>query len=453
MLVSQAEGRPAHLVRAYDALTGLAETDQHRLGIITDWKTGPHRLTYRQVEYTFGIVSHAVAKDSPDGTASAPLGEAADDLVEASIPPAYKTASSSLAIDWTDHETYARPTSPHGPAPTDTEASWGHRRGNHPGQKDEAFLGYYLSAATMVPDESGPPTPELIRRIALSTCSVDPVPVMVPVLQRLAASGVAVGDVLGDSGYAHRVAHNWAIPLRAMGASIITDLHPSDRGPHGTHQGAICSEGNLYCPAVPITLLGRAPLGPGASHEQRCEHDHLCAETTRYKLAAVSGPDTDGYRRLRCPAAAGKIRCPARPASMALNYDRPTVVSPPEHPPACCTQTTITVPPSVNAKTTQKHDYPGPAWRDSYKRRSAVERSYSTLKDPARTDINRGWCRLTSLAPIMLFLTMAVAARNDRIIDAFETRTADNQHRAAAGLPPRTRKRRRVSLAELADTS
>ena len=56
-----------------------------------------------------------------------------------------------------------------------------------------------------------------------------------------------------------------------------------------------------------------------------------------------------------CPAAMGKIRCPLRPASMTLDRDRPEILTPPEHPPACCGQQTITVPPEVNAKTRQKH--------------------------------------------------------------------------------------------------
>ena len=36
---------------------------------------------------------------------------------------------------------------------------------------------------------------------------------------------------------------------------------------------------------------------------------------------------------------------------MTLDRDRPEILTPPEHPPACCTQQTITVPPDVAAKT------------------------------------------------------------------------------------------------------
>jgi hypothetical protein len=38
----------------------------------------------------------------------------------------------------------------------DPEASWGHRRGDGPGQRDEAFFGCYLQAATIVKEDGGP---------------------------------------------------------------------------------------------------------------------------------------------------------------------------------------------------------------------------------------------------------------------------------------------------------
>jgi len=99
-----------------------------------------------------------------------------------------------------------------------------------------------------------------------------------------------------------------------------------------------------------------------------------------------------------CPAAMGKVRCPLRPASMTLDRDRPEILQLPEHPQACCTQLTITVPPEVNAKTAQKHDYPSQAHRRSYARRTGAERGFATVKDPAASDIARGWCRKTLAA-------------------------------------------------------
>ncbi len=109
---------------------------------------------------------------------------------------------------------------------------------------------------------------------------------------------------------------------------------------------------------------------------------------------------------------------------MTLDRQRPEILTPPEHPPACCTQQTITVPPSVTAKTAQKHDYPSKAHRRSYARRTAAERTFSTAKDPASNDISRGWCRLMGLTAITLFTATLRIVRNQRIMDAWDARQA-----------------------------
>ncbi|MGE5292091.1 MAG: hypothetical protein ACM3ML_33890 [Micromonosporaceae bacterium] len=240
------------------------------------------------------------------------------------------------------------------------------------------------------------------------------------------------------------------MPLRTAGAQLVQDLHPHDRGPRGTHQGAIIANGNLYCPATPRPLLELGPLPPGAIPEQVTAHDQQTAETARYKLGRITGDDHDGYHRVACPAVLGKIRCPLRPNSMTLDRNRPEILTPPEHPPACCHQQTVTVPPQVAAKTRQKHDYPSAAHRRSYARRTGSERTFATLKDTATTSIARGWCRLMGLTPLYLWLACLLTVRNQRILTAFQARQILNQQRAAAGLPPKTRKRRRTTLASLA---
>ncbi len=107
----------------------------------------------------------------------------------------------------------------------------------------------------------------------------------------------------------------------------------------------------------------------------------------------------------------------------------------------------------MNAKTRQKHDYPSAAWRRSYARRSGAERGFATAKDPASNDISRGWCRLMGLAPLMLFTATLLAARNQRILHAWDARQEENTRRAAKGLPPRTRRHRRRTLAALANAA
>jgi hypothetical protein len=192
--------------------------------------------------------------------------------------------------------------------------------------------------------------------------------------------------------------------------------------------------------------LELGPLARSATPGQAAGHDRKTAETARYKLGRTTRDDEDGYHRVTCPAIMGKIRCPLRPSSMRLDRGRPEILTPPEHPRACCTQQTITVPAEVNAKTRQKHDYPSKAHRQSYARRTGAERGFATAKDPASNDISRGWCRLMGLAPLMLFTTVLLVARNQRIIAAWNVRQQENQRRAAKGLPPKTRRRRRKTL-------
>jgi hypothetical protein len=449
MCLAQADHRPAHITRVHQALISLPGDDQRRLGVTADWKHGPHLLTYRQTEYTFGLIADALGTDVPDGLPSGPLQGICDALLEASIPGQFKGASTSLAVDWTDLDSFSRPP-PRGTRDcADPEASWGHRKNNLLRTQDELFYGYYLSAGIMMPEEKGPAVPELARRATASSCRHDPVRAFAPVLTAMTAAGIPLGDILDDSGYAYRDASAWAIPLRTAGAQLVQDLHPHDRGPKGTHHGAIIANGNLYCPATPRALLELGPPARGTTPEQATAHDGKTAELARYKLGRLTADDTDGYHRVQCPAAMGKIRCPLRPASLTLDRDRPEILQPPEHPQACCTQQTITVPADVNAKTRQKHDYPSAAWRRSYARRTGAERGFATIKDPAASDIARGWCRLMGLAPLMLFITTLLIVRNQRIITAWEARQQENERRAARGLPPKTRRRRRKTLTTL----
>jgi hypothetical protein len=449
ILLVLADHRPAHLTRVRHALVSLPGADQRRLGVLAGWKTGPHLLTYRQTERTFSLVTGVLAKDIPDGLPSGPLQRICDDLLEASIPDQFKRAGSALAVDWTDLETFSRPP-PRGTSDcADPEASWGHRSGGGPGQDSELFFGYYASAGTMMRDEHGPPVPELARRMTVCSCHADPARALVPVLTAMPEVGIPLGDILADSGYAHRDAAGWAIPLHAAGAQLVQDLHPSDRGPRGTHHGAIIANGNLYCPATPRTLPELGPLARDATPDQVSAHDAQSAELARHKLGRISADDADGYHRVMCPAVMGKIRCPLRPASMTLPRDRPEVLTPPEPAQDCCTQQTITVPPQVAAKTRQKHDYPSAAHRRSYARRTGAERTFSTAKDPASNNIARGWCRLMGLTPLMLCLACLLIIRNQRILIAWTARQDDNARRAAAGLQPRTRRRRRKTIASL----
>ncbi len=488
ILATLADGRPAYLARIHQALIGLRGADRWRLGVIAQWKRGPHLLTYRQTERTFGLVNKALSKEHPDGQPSQILSEMMDRLLEGSVTVLGTPESSSLAIDWSDYESFARPprkkraqaTDPDRQPAQDTastprnadsedttgqaarpqqsesrqancadpQAAWGHRNTNHP-SRSETFFGYYLQAITTVAEEKEGEIPELVRRIQLASPKHDPPAMIVPVIQRMHEDAIQIGDLLADSGYSYREPQTFAMPARALGANLVIDLHPNDRGSKGTHQGAICCNGNLYCPATPTALFELGPASPAATEQALTAHDQKSEELSRYKLSPLTAADQDGYRRLACPAGRGKLRCPLRASSMSLSHERPTITAPPEHPPPCCAQQTITMPASVNAKTQQKHDYPSKAHRASYTRRSAAERSFSQVCDPASNDIKRGWCRLMGLTGPALMLTCAFITANIRVADAFTARQAEKQQRTARGLPPKRRARRRRSLHDL----
>ena len=53
------------------------------------------------------------------------------------------------------------------------------------------------------------------------------------------------------------------------------------------------------------------------------------------------------------------------------------------------------------------------------------------------------------LAPLTLFTVTLLIVRNQRILAAWNARQEDNARRAAAGLPPKSRKRRRTALQDL----
>lgn len=128
-----------------------------------------------------------------------------------------------------------------------------------------------------------------------------------------------------------------------------------------------------------------------------------------YKLGRITADDADGYHRMMCPAAMGKVRCRHRKDSMTLPLSKPEVVS-------------ATEPAQVCAKTAQKHDYPSKAHSQSHKRRTGAERTFASVKDPARNDMSRGWCRVMGVAPITLFLACHFVARNLFATDTFERR-------------------------------
>ncbi|MGO8723709.1 MAG: hypothetical protein ACLQRM_13405 [Acidimicrobiales bacterium] len=366
-----------------------------------------------------------------------------DALLEASVPKA-KREHRCLAVDWTDHESWARPKDKLSEEiSADPDAAWGHAKRNAPGAKDALFWGYYAQVAVVACEEGAEkPDPELIYRVVVKSASIEPADEMAGALERMAASGKGPSDVLADCGYSFKT--GFSRRLRNIGAEPVMDLHPFDRGPKGTFEGAVCANGSLYCPCVPERLLALGPLVRGAPEKAVAAHDRSCAELEHYRFAPLARPDKEGYERVMCPAAAGKLRCPLVGASLNLSFSHPSVTQAPSSPPRCCRQRSITVAPQVNDKTRQKHPYPSPIHRRSYARRTAAERAYARLADPAGEGVRRGWCRLFGTAKNTLMYSLAAVVHNLRLLESRERQDQLEARRAsqAASGPGRKRPRR-----------
>jgi hypothetical protein len=313
MCLTQGDHRPAHLTRVHQVLTSLPEHEQRRLGVLADWKHGPHQLTYRQTERTFGLAADALGKDEPGGLPSPALQAICDGLLEAPVPGQSKDTSRSLAADWTDLESFSRPP-PRGTRDcADPEACRGHRKNNLLRSQDELFYGWYLSAVVMAPGENGAAVPELARRATVSSPRHDPVRAFAPALTALPAAGTGLGDILGDPGYAHRDADARALPLRRAGAQLVQDLHPHDRGPEGTCHGAVIANGNLYCPATPRPLTELGPLARTAAKEQAADHDRKASELALLRTASpAASPPTTKTATTASPVPPSRARSAAR---------------------------------------------------------------------------------------------------------------------------------------------
>jgi len=465
ILLSISSSKVAHLSAAYRCLCDLSIVDQVRLGVARHSRNGLKTASYRQFEHSFTVMmrpidpspvpsfrgvappkrsGHLARRRAGIETASkeAMLTGLIDALLEASVPAA-EEGHRCLAVDWTDHESWARPKDKLSQEiSADPDAAWGHAKRNAPGAKDALFWGYYAQVAVIAPKEGGTPGPELICRVVVKSASIEPADEMAGLLERMAASGTGPSDVLADCGYSFKV--GFARRLRNIGADPVMDLHPFDRGPKGTFEGTLCANGSLYCPCVPERLLSLGPLVRGSPEEVVASHDRSCAELERYRFAPLARADAEGYERVMCPASAGKLRCPLVEASLNLSFAHPSVTEPPHSPPRCCRQRSITVAPNVNDKTRQKHPYPSPAHRRSYARRTAAERAYARLADPAGEGVRRGWCRLFGTAKNALMYSLAAVAHNLRVLESRERRDhAETRRATQAGSGPRRKRPRR----------
>jgi len=304
----------------------------------------------------------------------------------------------------------------------DPDAAWGVK--THKSGRTEAYFGYELHAVVRVNPlgADGGATPCLAERITIVPASTNCTYPVLTTLERMQDDGLAVTEVMADRGYSYKL--NWTPGLLALGVDPVADLHATQYGPRGTHEGARIVAGTPHCPAMPVAFdTIKRPDRLADSPALRTFVEGI-ERREQWALRRVAGPDTTGKERYECPARAGKLRCPLHQPSMAISLATPTVQKPPpaHEAPKCCQQRTITLPGDVDAKSRQRHYWGSPTWIKAFSRRSRVEGWFGNLKNDSTEALSRGAFRVVGICKTSIMLTVYAAATNLRLLRAWARR-------------------------------
>lgn len=450
------DNRELHLVRVREILQNLTPSQVRTLGIAVAEAKALKVVSDRQVSYlwcrvisVFDPSPHfsAAAREALDARPDDPknpkpifdperfdaLQGVLDRILEASLfdsdLPGRRTGS--YAVDWTYVESWAKRRKNTDPSP-DPDAAHVFLRKEAKYSPKHNLYGYKLHAFIRTRTVGGDRVPYLAERITLTPATADPQTRVLDVVKDLKAEG-RIKTLIADRGYTFAKPERWAVPLRELGVDTIFDLHRDQRGVKGTFQGALQIDGNLYCPAMPEALMDFERLDHFATVAQREEFFKLVEERQLYEMRAHGREKPGKNRRLRCPAAAGLVRCPLKPASMNASLEKPTVYPEPglqASPPVCCSQQTISVPVEIQSATRQSRTWGTREWFDAYARlRPAVESFFGLIKDPGKEHMSRGRVKMMGIAKTSVMVAFWAAAANLRLLAAFNR---DEKRRAEA---------------------
>jgi hypothetical protein len=314
----------------------------------------------------------------------------------------------------------------------------------------EATWGFMANFATMVAENpfKASPHPSLIAAMTLSTPARNVGGEAIELLRQLQEAKYPAGHVTTDKEYAaNMLPENYALPLRALGYTIVTDYQKDRLGVQGHQRGALILDGKHKCPAIPAKLKtynekyvnglvfdedddadDYETAGSGKSKEQRIAeleaHDRLYRDSAMYNFKQHEGPDSTGAVKMSCPARGKSATASCRlvtPGVRTEGKDRVPVLNPPANPPECCRLEVLTMPVTEEWRYLQELEYQSPAWRRTYKTdRNLVELSNSLIKDEgAEALADSGRRRLRGLTAQQVLVTFLVVNANMRRIYAF----------------------------------
>lgn len=315
-----------------------------------------------------------------------------------------REARGDVAVDATIIKAAARGRSRKSPyCSSDPEAGWYKRDGNHDGDKtsraatsyqrrsDSLIWGRELHTAVLY----GNGVPAVIVGASLDVPGKRLAENALRALDAPLSQGMPAGHFVSDRAYLPGTKPvDLALPLRVRGYQVVFDYDrtATDLGQQASQGGALLVEGRWYCPSMPQPLMDasidfflRERDDPQRIDEQT--YDQRLAQRERYALKPKERADSEGHRRLGCPAvgASATVSCPRR-ESHPRAADRPRarvlplmLVNPT---PRVCEQQTMTFPPSVGAKHEQTYAYRSPEWQQHYTTgRQSVESVNKSIKD------------------------------------------------------------------------
>ncbi|MGW6390586.1 hypothetical protein ACWFR1_08770 [Streptomyces sp. NPDC055103] len=373
--------------------------------------------------------------------------------------------SGSAALDATVVGTYSKGLSANSPVTaSDPEAGWYIRTAKHKDPviadapaRDRVKKRLYGYDACLVvardPDHDGAPLPDgsaspdvvpaLVVAFSLDKPSHRPAEVAIEALRHVDAR-YPRGYLAGDRLYPDQKPHKFQLPIRAMGYQPVYDYAKDQLGVQTQFAGAELIEGNWYCPSMPQPLKDATKDLVAKKIDKQTWLNRIQQRTT-YLFMPKQRADTEGHRRMMCPAEANRVQCPLKPYTLGRGIHLP-LISPDPSPtgsPTTCTQHTITLPPEAGAQLWQPLQYGTEDWQRVYFRlRNAIEGMNGFGKDPLYERLESGGTRrIRGIAAQAILLAFQLAHANKRKLATWAGSIALNGDR-----PHRRPTRRRATL-------
>ncbi|MGR8009468.1 hypothetical protein [Streptomyces hypolithicus] len=292
-----------------------------------------------------------------------------------------------------------------------------------------------------LPDGSANPAaiPALICAFSVEKPSRRPGQVAVEALQHVDPR-YPRGYLAGDRLYNDQRPEIFHLPIRAMGYQPVYDYAKDQLGVQDGIGGAQLVEGSWYCPSMSAPLVN-ATVDLLAKRIDKTTWIERIRARTAHLLMPKEAADTEGHRRMMCPAEARRVQCPLKPPTMGTGIHLPLVdpAPSPTKPPPVCTQRSMTIPPQPGASQWQPLQYGTKDWQRVYFRlRNSVEGINGFGKDPLHEHIeSAGTRRIRGIAAQTILLAFQLAHVNRRKLSGWADAVALNGER------PRRRPTRR----------